>query len=151
GQLLFFETKRQHSWLIATERFLILVLDDAETRKGRRLVQRVMPLSEVEPITATIRKDGLGSVGFGRVDLRSWYYSPTLFASPRALEEAVASLVARSRVSAMREQARNALARVGVISAEDIALDIIVEAAKFFPAPGFNEQISLSRLFCGTI
>jgi tetratricopeptide (TPR) repeat protein len=94
-QLLIFETERQHTWLVATLRSLVIVLDDPDTRRDRRLVQRVISLSEAQPVTAQVERDGSASVGFGQPNLPRWYYSPTLFATPGLIEAAVAALIVR--------------------------------------------------------
>jgi len=172
-QLLIFATHRQHTWLVATERSLVFVLDDAETRKEQRLVQRVMELTHALPVSASIGVDGAATVGFGRGELPRWYYSPTLFTSPRALEASVTSLIVNSLsrpaqqmlngpdelvgtptdalAAITREQVRHALVEAGIESADNVALDIILEAARFRPAPGFAAEISLTRLFCGAV
>jgi hypothetical protein len=49
--LLFSKTSKGHTWLVATQKKLYSVLDDAERRKTRELVQSALPLEDAEPIS----------------------------------------------------------------------------------------------------
>jgi hypothetical protein len=97
--LIIFDTATQHTWLVATRLSLIFVLDDANTRHQRRIVQRVMPLANVPPVSAEIRVGGEAVVGFGEgASRRWWYYSQKLFRRPADIEHAVMNLVKESSV-----------------------------------------------------
>lgn len=54
--------------------------------------------------------------------------------------------------SILDQEVRRALRAIGIASADTEAERIVAEAAKLAPAePGFEEQISLSRMFCGAL
>lgn len=91
--LMFFETPRQRSWLIATTRLLLFLLDDRRTRRNRQLCQRASPLADGGEVTASIDAKGVATVRIGSTSERAWYYSPALFESPDDLEAAIRQLV----------------------------------------------------------
>ena len=49
----------------------------------------------------------------------------------------------------LHNEARNALKELGIVSADQRTLSIIVESARFAPEPNMDRKISLSRMFCG--
>ena len=162
GSLLFFRTKKQQSWLVVTRAKFILILDDPKTRADRRLVQRVAELSASTPVSALVDDNGVATVGFGKIAPR-WYYSRTIFAQPDELEEAVRSLLEKVReqtllvsqdlssLSPERRAAQVALGKIGVNCSDEVALDIVIQAARLAPRPGYPDAVSLSRLFCGAM
>lgn len=91
GTLLIYSTESQRTWLIATARALIIVLDDASTRENRTLVQRADSWFDVLPAVATQSAEA-ASIKFGSPTNPPWYYSPGLFPEPASLEFAVAEL-----------------------------------------------------------
>lgn len=91
--LLFFETSTQHSWLLASDHKAFLLLDDANTQRDARLIQRSGNWFDMLPIRAEAKPDTAPVVFFGGADEPGWYYSTALFPSPSGLEEAVAAIV----------------------------------------------------------
>jgi hypothetical protein len=91
GTLLIYSTDSQHTWLIATKRALLFVLDDASTRASGNLVQRAESWFDVLPVAAERSADA-ALVGFGSPTNSQWYYSPELFPEPESLEFDVAEL-----------------------------------------------------------
>lgn len=85
--LLLFSTRRQHTWLLGTDRQLFCVLDDENTRGGGRLIQWRMSLSEASPIRARVSEKGKAVLDIGRK--KRWLYSPELHSDPAVLEETV--------------------------------------------------------------
>lgn len=100
-QLLIFSTERQSTWLVATKQSLIFLLDDANTRRSRRLVQLVMPLQPIPQVKAERNRAGATVVRFGAGKQRtSWYYSPQIFATPHDIEDAIGKLIGGDIVTA---------------------------------------------------
>ncbi len=100
-QLLNFSTERQATWLVATRRSLLFLLDDANTRRRRRLVQLVMPLRPPFLVKASRNRAGSAVVSFGTGKKRtSWYYSPQIFETPRDIEGAIERLIGGNITSA---------------------------------------------------
>lgn len=93
--LLIFHTKRQKTWILATEISFIFVLDDPDTRKERRLMRRLVPLFQVEPVVASIGPSGSAVVQFGD-DQAPWYYSQSLYRSTRGIERAIRGLLGKA-------------------------------------------------------
>jgi hypothetical protein len=91
GMLRIFETPRQHTWLVATTREVVCVLDDEKTRASGRLVQWRMALERAVPISAK-RGEGLSSL-LSVGERKNWLYSRDLFSSPEELEQQVKRLV----------------------------------------------------------
>lgn len=96
--LLLFETSRQHTWLVATNKRLYCVLDDA--RKDHARVQWSLRKSELKNDTGTLtveissadRRKNSGVVHIG--PRRNWLYSKKLFRT-EAVEDAVNKLIQR--------------------------------------------------------
>lgn len=167
--LLVFETSKQRSWLIATTRLLLFILDDQNTRQKRRLCQRGSLLSDASELTASIDGKGVATFRIGGSEKRAWYFSPSLFESPRDLEAAIQKLIGSADLARRepgvssaeaitsaplmtdREHASAALLRIDIECDDEVVLDIVIEAARFRPAPGYDESISLSRVFCGAL
>lgn len=168
GKILLFDTFNQRTWLMSTQQQLLFILDDRKTRRRDRLCQRALPLSECSTVTASgVRGHSVVKIGDGRAP--EWYYSPGLFPTPGAVEAAILDLVrtadldlagsgssdfrsdSTSLCATATEHARAALERIGVVCHDDIVLEIMVEAARFRPEPGFEQAISLSRIFCGAL
>lgn len=91
--LLFYVTSKQHSWLLASDQEAVLVLDDANTQRDARLVQRSGSWFDMLPIRAEAKPDTAPTVYFGDAGAPGWYYSARLFPLPSSLEEAVATMV----------------------------------------------------------
>lgn len=107
-QLLIFSTPQQQTWLVITQRSIVIVLDDANTRQSGRLVQRVMTHANAIPISARISKDGVGTIGFGRIEPR-WYYSASLFATPKLLERSISNLVSKAAATIISRTSAHAI------------------------------------------
>lgn len=96
--LLLFETRTQHTWLIATNKQLFCVLDDEKTRYNNRMIQWRMPLDHAAPVVAVAHRQRSGKVNIG--DKRNWLYSRKLFPTPGMLEERIAKMVAEAKAHA---------------------------------------------------
>jgi hypothetical protein len=90
GELLLFQTPRQKTWLVATNKHVFILLDDEGTRETSRLIQTYFDRSKTLPIKCG-RQDGAGIVKFSAQETW-WYYSQHLFATPDALKDAVSRL-----------------------------------------------------------
>ena len=160
GSLLFFRPEGQRSWLVATSEQLAFILDDPKTREEGALLRRVSDLTAALPVSASVDANGVATAGFGRSEPR-WYYSSALFETPAAMEAAVLELLEKARpgikgapsgrqdLSSERGKAQAALRNIGIECVDEVALDIIIEAAKLDPPKSIAEAISLSRLFRG--
>ncbi|TAV19054.1 response regulator [Rhizobium ruizarguesonis] len=95
-RLKFFSTERQQSWLVATARSLLILVDDYRTRSRVGLVQQVLPITAVGAIEARINDRGT-VVAVGEHDARTWWhYSDHLFRTPFEIETAIKALIASS-------------------------------------------------------
>ncbi len=96
GLLLLFETSRQHTWLVATNKRLYCVLDDV--RKDHARVQWSLRKAELKDDAGTLtveissadRRKNSGVVRIG--PRRNWLYSKKLFRT-EAVEDAVNKLI----------------------------------------------------------
>ncbi|WP_306141475.1 SAV_2336 N-terminal domain-related protein [Roseibium sp. MMSF_3412] len=103
GNLVFFQTERQRSWLIATTRRLLFLLDDPDTRDGRFLVQRRSPVAESFAVKASENAKGSPVVRIGNNNLEpAWFYSASLFEKPSDIETAIRSLVQNAMTAVER-------------------------------------------------
>lgn len=93
GELLFFQTPRQRTWLVATTKRCFIVLDDEKTRQKRNLVQTLFGIEQVLPLDFGISR-GSGIVKFA-AENTWWFYSRDLFGTSEALTNAVRRLVGR--------------------------------------------------------
>ena len=115
-RLLIFATPRQQTWIVFTRQTLVLLLDDADTRREGRLVQRITPYAQALPAAASVDAKGSATVGFGRTEGR-WYYSPALFATPALLDEAIRLCAdAVQRAEAVLQRVQRCTVRFDVMS-----------------------------------
>ena len=91
GELLIFQTPKQKTRLLATRKYVFILLDDENTRQQRRLIQTFFERNRTLPLKFDT-EDGAGVVKFAAQDTW-WYYSLNLFPTRRALTEAVTRLV----------------------------------------------------------
>jgi hypothetical protein len=91
GELLIFQTPKQRTWLLATQRQVFVLLDDERNRDKKRIIQTRFERTRTLPLE-TAKEDGTGVVKFA-VEDTWWYYSPQLFPKPSVLEAAVKQLV----------------------------------------------------------
>jgi hypothetical protein len=94
-QLLLFETPRQHTWVIATSRQLVCILDDENTRATGRLIQWRLPLDQATPIRARTSERGNAVVDIGTK--RSWLYSRHLHSDEQLLEGDIMTLIQKGK------------------------------------------------------
>ena len=97
-----FRIKTQRTWIAATEREIVCVLDSAKTAARGRLIQWREPLWPPPIVTAKPRagKTLTGVVSIGR--RQNWLFSTKLFASERKTP----SRVLEEKLDAMFEAAR---------------------------------------------
>jgi hypothetical protein len=91
SELLIFQTPKQRTWLIATNRHTFVVLDDETTRRKASLVQTFFGLEKTLPLEFGV-SPGAGTVRFAAEDTW-WYYSKSLFATTDSLTAAVRRMV----------------------------------------------------------
>jgi len=95
--LLFFATATRHRWLVASNHAMAVVLDDAGTRRDKRLVQHKSSWLDALPVTARQESKDNPTLTFGASHEQRWYYSPSLFPSPRVLEDAITAMIPGGR------------------------------------------------------
>lgn len=71
--LLTYRTKRQHTWLVTTNRQLFIILDDEDTRTSQRLIQIKRDLSGLGKAETRSESDRSGIFKFASTNY--WYYS----------------------------------------------------------------------------
>ncbi len=92
-KLLLFETPKQHTWLITTDRHLWCLLDDSNTRT-KRVVQWSQPLNKARNIRAYRSSKGTPVIELGAKN--PWIYSVNLHPDPNTLAQQVRILIERS-------------------------------------------------------
>ncbi len=93
--ILLFETRKQHTWIISTDRQLFCILDDEKTREKGRMIQWKMLLTEAEPIRARTSENVYPVVDIG--ERKRWLYSRHLFPTEDALENRINTLVKKEK------------------------------------------------------
>lgn len=92
-----FDTRKQHTWLVPTNKKLFCILDDKNTRTSGRLIQWILPLEEASPIIARAHKRTVGIVQIG--SRRNWLYSQRLWSKPEFLEQEIKTLITKAQTS----------------------------------------------------
>jgi hypothetical protein len=93
-ELLIFQTPSQRTWLLATNNFVFVLLDDERTRFSNSAIQTFFDKKKTFPLKFVSDKtEGAGIVIF-REAYPGWYYSFQLFDTSSRLKEAVEKLVA---------------------------------------------------------
>jgi len=90
-ELLIFQTPKQRTWLLATEKFLLIMLDDERTRSRKNLIQTFFEKTRTFPLKFGSEGDA-GIVKFGAEETW-WYFSFQLFPTVARLRKAVERLV----------------------------------------------------------
>jgi hypothetical protein len=90
-ELLIFQTPTQRTWLLASEDYLYVLLDDEGTRKRANLIQTLFEKRKTLPL-AFDAQAGAGIVRF-KAEETWWYYSLHLFPTTSRLQDAVERLV----------------------------------------------------------
>lgn len=101
-RLLFFETSKQHTWLIAAQERIACVLDDV--RKPEPVIRWEMSHSEVIegekiklPLNPRERTQWTGLIDFGP-DHKNWLFSKKLF-TDQPIENEIASFIKSSKAT----------------------------------------------------
>jgi hypothetical protein len=94
-KLLLFRTRKQLTWLVATNQNLFLLLDDEKTRIGEHVIQWHQPLSEATPVRAYPALKGKHVIDIGT--RKRWLYSHTLHPNPKELVEKVGTMINDAR------------------------------------------------------
>ena len=94
GTLLIFETSKQHTWLVTTERYIYILLDDNKTRDKDRLIQTFFEKAKTQPLEIRDSSKSKGSrvVKFAAEETW-WFYSRKLFPTNEKLTKAVQRLI----------------------------------------------------------
>lgn len=91
ADLLLFATRNQQTWLVATDKQLFCVLDDAGTRGTSQLIKWRMTHRDAEPIVVRPYKLRTGKIDVGL--RKSWLYSTALHPDPEALQSDIAAML----------------------------------------------------------
>ncbi len=95
GQLLLFYTKKQRTWLVATNRYLFCILDDDKTKATGKLIQWRISLDKAHPIEVRAHKAKVGLVSIG--ERRNWLYSRRLHPTTDGLKQEIKRLLKRAK------------------------------------------------------
>lgn len=90
-ELLIFQTPKQRTWLVATKKYVFILLDDDTTKKRNDLIQTFFEKSKTMPLKFNSH-DSAGTVKFNAEDIW-WYYSFNLFPTTTSLNNAVKKLI----------------------------------------------------------
>ncbi len=93
-KLLLFETRKQRTWLVATNRQLFHLLDDEETRKGKRVIQGSQPLSASMTVRAYLSWRQNPVIDIGK--RKQWLYSRRLHPNPDNLVKKVRTMISEA-------------------------------------------------------
>lgn len=99
GTLIFFKTKRQQTWLIATNQNLYCVLDDIVSDKSevRWRISKDKLIDNLGKVILKIEIDSSFKENSGRIDFgynhKNWLYSKNLFPSPEKLKNEIEALI----------------------------------------------------------
>lgn len=102
--LLVFSTRKQHTWLVASDDLLHFVLDDENTRRKGRLLQRTVSWLDALPVAVEAVAADHGVVRFGHGESRGWYYSPSLFGPESELRTRILDLLPGGRHGPLIQQ-----------------------------------------------
>lgn len=91
GALMIFKTPTQHTWLMATERQLLCMLDDDRTRGSNNVIQWVIPIAKARPVT--VRRSDHGNAVIDIGPHHSWLYSDDIFPDPSMLAYDITCLI----------------------------------------------------------
>jgi hypothetical protein len=88
---LLFQTLRQRTWLVVTNKYVYCVLDDEDTRAAARLIQWRMPLADAKPIRVREYRGQTGLIDIGT--RQGWLYSLWLHPNGKELVREIQSMV----------------------------------------------------------
>jgi hypothetical protein len=91
GELLIFQTPKQRTWLVATDRKIFILLDDEQTRREKRIIQTAFDRAKTLPLEFDTEENA-ESVKFAAEETY-WYYSKHLFPTTKSLTAAVKRLI----------------------------------------------------------
>ncbi len=91
--LLLFDTPQQHTWLVTTQKRLICILDDEQTRRLRTVVQWKMDVNRIRPESIKAYKSGTGRNVVELGHQYPWLYSMDLHPTPEKLEKAIRQMI----------------------------------------------------------
>jgi hypothetical protein len=90
-ELLIFQTPRQRTWLVATDRKVFVLLDDEQTRKKKQIIQTAFDRARTLPLEFDTEENA-EAVKFAAEETW-WYYSKHLFPTTKSLTAAVKRLI----------------------------------------------------------
>ncbi|MDI9857961.1 hypothetical protein [Flectobacillus roseus] len=90
-ELLIFQTPKQRTWLVASKKYVFVLLDDENTQKINSLIQTTFEKSNILPLKFN-SQDNAGTVKFDAEDIW-WYYSFNLFPTTTSLKNAIKKLI----------------------------------------------------------
>lgn len=90
-ELLIFQTPKQRTWLVATKKYVFVLLDDERTQKSNDFIQTFFEKSKTLPLKFNSRENAR-TVKFHAEDIW-WYYNANLFPTTESLNRAVEQLI----------------------------------------------------------
>ncbi len=93
--ILVFQTGRQHTWLVSTNKQIFYILDDERTRASQRLIQYRLPLDSALPVDT--ESDSAGTEAFQLGGSDWWYYSYRLLGKPTKAKQRLETFVQAAR------------------------------------------------------
>ncbi|MEM1321468.1 MAG: COR domain-containing protein [Bacteroidota bacterium] len=105
--LLLFSTRKQQTWLIATETRLFLLLDGIDQAKSNQYIRWVMSHEEALGQIKVNPSAGYNSPNSGLLNIgsrKNWLYSRRLFPEPQQLEEAIREMLARAQQASLPDE-----------------------------------------------
>jgi hypothetical protein len=142
--MLIFSTSKQQTWFVSLPRKAICLLDDANTRKARRLVQFTTDPNDLLPVTVSPGTSSRtsGTLGIGK---RRYLYSPSLFPKPRELITKVTDFAQRAAAASADLSLRSEVARsTSEVAGLESAAFAAEDAAEYY-RPLYDEYIAAKR------
>lgn len=94
NRLLLYQTRKQRTWLLATNLRVLCLLDDSRTRTGNQLLQWTLALNKASPVKAGVNSRGKPVISLG--PRTGWLYSSSLHGDPAALVARVEMMIDRA-------------------------------------------------------
>jgi hypothetical protein len=94
-ELLIFQTEKQRTWLVTTDKQMFCILDDEQTRQSGRMIQWRQPLAGAKPVRAKPYQPKVGLLDIG--ERKDWLYSVRLHPSRRELEAEIGCMISDTK------------------------------------------------------
>lgn len=93
--LLLFQTEKQHTWLVTTDKRLFCILDDENTQATSKFIQWRIALDEASLVSVRAHKRTVGLVDIG--PRTRWLYSRHLYPNADKLKQEIESMVSKAK------------------------------------------------------